>query len=73
MENQHRLIAGNRELTEKEIDRINKIKALSQACGEIIDEMFEEGDDTRSASIAKKELQSGFMWAVRAVEKPVGF
>lgn len=55
------------DLTEDELRRIGKIKALALACEEMIDELFEGGYDAESASIAKKELQTGFMWAVRAV------
>lgn len=56
-----------KDLTEDELRRVGKIKALALACEEMIDELFEGGYDAESANFAKKELQTGFMWAVRAI------
>lgn len=74
MENQHRKITGYRELTEAEIGAMNAIKAKGAEMGELLDGMAAlPGVDARALAIARTELQTGLMWAVRAVARPQGF
>lgn len=74
MENQHRQIAGYRELSREEIDAMNQVKAKAAEVRELLDTICAtEGVDQRALAIAKTELQTGFMWAVRAIAQPAGF
>lgn len=74
MENQHRHIAGYRELSAEEIALMNEVKAKAQEVGELVSRLQAvPGIDGRAASIAKTELQTGFMWAVRAIAQPTTF
>jgi hypothetical protein len=74
MLNQHQLILGERDLTEEEITTINKIKGLSTIVGGLIQELeIIYGIDKRLLAIAKTNLQTGFMFATRSVEKPTSF
>lgn len=74
MENQHRKISGYRELSQQEIDAMNAIKKIGDEAGFLIEKLQEvPGIDQRALAIAKTELQTGFMWAVRSVAKPESF
>jgi hypothetical protein len=78
MENQHRLISGYRDLSQAEIDAMNRIKetaeqarVLCEAIGNLI--IYGDGPDARWVSIARTHLQQGFMALTRAVAKPTTF
>lgn len=76
MENQHRLIAGYRDLTYEEIDRMNEVKAFGANLGTFIATLEIAGStvaDPRWVAIAKTHLQQGFMALTRAIAKPEGF
>lgn len=74
MDNQHRYITGDRELSEAEIAQINQIKQLGSQVGALVDRVIETPwVDLRWATIARTELQQGFMALVRAVAQPDGF
>ncbi|MGB3393232.1 MAG: hypothetical protein WA956_05670 [Stenotrophomonas sp.] len=74
MENQHRKISGYRELSQQEIDGMNAIKQIGNEAGALLDRLKEvQGIDQRALAIAKTELQTGFMWAVRAIARPESF
>jgi len=74
MENQHRKIAGYRDLSIEEIELMNEIKAQGEKLKEMITNLQRNPDlDQRSVSIAKTELQNGIMWAVRSVARPESF
>ena len=74
MEKQHRKIAGYRELNEIEIATMNKIKAKAEEVGALLEEMKNMPDlNQRCVAIAKTEMQTAFMWAVRAVAQPTTF
>lgn len=47
--------------------RIQMVKDLNTSCINILDEMFAAGDDPRAIAIAKTQIETGFMWATRAV------
>ncbi|MGH1542151.1 MAG: DUF7681 family protein [Arenicella sp.] len=74
MENQHKKIKGYRDLTQEEIDLMNRCKALAESCGELIDDLASvEGIDGRSLALGKTNLQQGFMWTIRSIAKPETF
>lgn len=75
MDNQHRKIKGYRELTEFEIDQINVIKEIAGKIGSVVEAIQERGDDCdqRAISLAKTNLQQGFMWLIRGIAQPEGF
>lgn len=74
MDNQHRKIAGYRELSQQEIDAMNAVKAKADEVGQQLDALRNiAGIDQRALAIARTELQTGFMWAVRAIAQPAGF
>lgn len=74
MENQHRLIKGYRELSQEEIEAINRIKEEGQRIGELIGQHFVANTaDARWLAIARTHLQEGFMAWVRAYAKPESF
>ena len=74
MDNQHRLIAGYRDLTEEEIGLINACKGLGEQMGELVSRVEAlDGVDRRWASIARTDLQKGLMTLVRSIAKPTTF
>ena len=74
VENQHRKITGYRELTELEINAMNVIKGRGEQLSQMLDDLASLPDvDKRALAIARTELQTGMMWAVRAVARPTSF
>jgi hypothetical protein len=81
MDNQHRKIAGYRDLSQAEIDLMNEAKALAAQVGEFVEklkeasfaETSEQVPDQRWLAIGKTELQQGFMAVIRSVAKPTTF
>lgn len=83
MQDQHTKISGYRDLSQAEIDMMNKIKAHANVCGELVEELkamsaskelTEIGQpDGRWVSIGATDLQTGFMALVRSIDKPTGF
>ncbi len=74
MENQHRHIRGYRELNEQDVRQINAIKMLGDTCGAMIETLAaEDAYDQRWVSLARTQLQQGFMAAIRAVAQPSTF
>jgi len=82
MENQHRKIKGYRELSQHEIDAMNKVKELANEIGAFIEELadeevsttgFDVHVDPRWLAIAKTDLQKGFMSLTRAIAQPEFF
>ena len=80
MENQHRQIKGYRELSQEEIDLMNEVKEKAQEVGELVEKVMSmqsedesaswPTNDGRWASIAKTDLQKGFMALTRSIAKP---
>jgi hypothetical protein len=79
MDNQHKKIKGYRELGQREIDLMNKIKEMSSEVGNLMSELDQASNigklkDHMYASgwinTANQHLQQGFMCAVRAVAQP---
>jgi len=74
MENQHKKIAGYRDLSQEEIDLMNEGKILAEQCGEFINKLSgTESTDKRNVALGKTNLQQGFMWAIRSIAKPTTF
>lgn len=73
MENQHRQIKGYRELTQDEIDLMNRIKEFGPKLDDLVNDLFEKEMDQRWVSIGKTHLQQGLMALTRSVAKPEGF
>lgn len=88
MDNQHQLIKGYRDLTAEEIALINEVKALAESTRELVERAarlpatpLAEGDGPptvttdpgRAVSIARTELQTGFMWLIRSIARPTTF
>lgn len=64
-------IAGYRELSQEEVDRVNTIKAAEVEVGQLWRAVSEEsGIDYRWSAIAKTHFQEGFTARVRAITKP---
>ena len=71
MDNQHRKISGYRELTQVDIDGMNRIKDLEKVAGVLFKEIAKlEGVDPRLLAIARTQLQTSFMWWERAIAQP---
>jgi len=74
MDNQHKHIKGYRDLTEAEINAMNAVKTAAEGVGKIIEDLENTPDlDQRWVSIAKTDLQKGFMAAVRSIARPTTF
>lgn len=88
MENQHRKIKGYRELSQEEIDLMNRIKEHGEKTKALIDELYQlrnkeeeaeifdpeqKYESRRCLRIAREHLQTGQMWFVRAVALPESF
>ena len=74
MENQHRKIAGYRELGEDEIALMNRIKGYAVELGDLVEILRSTPAlDQRWVSIGATDLQTGFMALTRAVAQPTTF
>ena len=74
MENQHKHINGYRDLSQNEINMMNKIKSKGQELEILIDELCKTDNiDLRWVNIGKTNLQQGLMALVRSVAKPSTF
>ena len=71
MDNQHKKIKGYRDLSQAEIDGMNRIKEKAAEVGELIESLEQTPEiDNRWLAIAKTDLQKGFMAATRSIAKP---
>lgn len=74
MENQHRQIVGERELDAADITAVNKVTTLGKVVEKFLEELGHDNPvDLRLLAIAKTHLQTGFMFATRAVKQPTSF
>ena len=72
--NQHKQIKGYRDLTQDEIDRMNKAKEMAENVGKLLVEIEKMPNiDLRWLSIGKTQLQQGFMAVVRSIARPETF
>lgn len=74
MDNQHKQIKGYRDLSQSEIDQMNKAKALAEQVGELVKELqLTDGLDQRWVAEGKTDLQKGFMSLIRGIAQPTTF
>jgi hypothetical protein len=74
MDNQHRRIAGERELDQDEIDLVNLITENGDQLGAAIAAIEAlPQTDKRAAVVAKTHLQTGLMWLRRSIARPESF
>ena len=74
MDNQHKKITGYRDLSQEEIDAMNKSKELASQVGDFIDELEKNGYiDKHWLAIAKTDLQKAFMSLTRSIARPNSF
>ncbi len=89
MENQHRKITGYRELSEDEIELMNLVKEHAELTKQVLHKVISKyeyecplGQNTpedqysemkRCHTLAKTNLQQGYMWLVRAIARPESF
>lgn len=67
-------IIGYTELTEVQISKMNKVKALANQVGEVIDDLMQDGTvDTRWIATGRTQLQQGFMAINRGIAKSESF
>ncbi len=71
MDNQHKRIAGYRDLTQAEIDLMNEAKALEAQANGLIDRMRATPDlDQRNIALGQTYVEEAFSRLVRAVARP---
>jgi hypothetical protein len=71
MENQHKKIAGYRDLTAEEIAAMNGVKHIEAMFNGLIDYLKTvPGADQRQIALAATNGEDAFMHAVRAIAKP---
>ena len=74
MDNQHRKIKGYRELSQTEIDLMNKVKAQGLVLDELVRELrSNQVLDQRWVAIGATDLQTGLMALTRSIAKPEFF
>ena len=74
MDNQHKKIKGYRDLSQEEINLMNKAKELADHVGELVAELrATDGLDQRWVATGATDLQKGFMSIIRGVAQPTTF
>ena len=69
VENQHKKISGYRDLTETEIGAMNDLKDMERRLLVKLDQLTDDSNG-RHIALAKTHLETGFMFAVKAIAKP---
>ena len=71
MENQHKHIAGYRDLSASEINLMNAVKSMETEVADLWREIAgEDGIDGRWFAIARTHFQEGFSALVRSIAQP---
>lgn len=71
MENQHRRIIHERELEEKDINKLNKIRGVATVVKGLIETYRDDDDlDQKLVSLARTQLETGFMYLEKSVNRP---
>lgn len=79
VDNQHKMIKGYRDLSEAEINLMNRAKELAEEVGEFAQDMEDAAKngnlslDLRWLNIARTDLQKGFMSLIRSIAQPSTF
>lgn len=66
-------ITGYRPLSEETLAALNASKDMEKAVSDFIEKVSADpalAVDARAVSIARTQLQTGFMWLVRGIAKP---
>lgn len=71
MDNQHKKIAGYRDLTQAEIDLMNEAKALEAQFNGMVDRLHALPDvDKRNVALGQTYAEDAFSRIVRAIARP---
>lgn len=73
VDNQHKLIKGYKDLSQKEIDHINLIKTAEEELGKLWGNTFDNESlfpNGRWMNIARTHFEEGFSAFIRAIAKP---
>lgn len=71
MDNQHKKIKGYRDLSQAEIDLMNKVKEKGVELGDLVSQLEAmETTDKRWVEAGKTDVQKGLMQLTRSVAKP---
>lgn len=71
MENQHKLIKGYKDLSQDQINLMNKVKQKGIELGELIQSLrLSEDVDSAWILIGETQLKQGLMAITRAITKP---
>lgn len=74
MDNQHKHIKGYRDLSQEEIDAMNRVKVAAESIRVLIDDLQQMPDlDKRWIAIGTTNLQQGFMALTRSIAQPTTF
>lgn len=79
VDNQHKKIKGYRDLSEAEINLMNRAKELAEEVGEFAQDVEDAtkngnlGCDLRWLNIGRTDLQKGFMSLIRSIARPTTF
>lgn len=74
MDNQHKHIKGYRDLSQEEIDLMNKIKLMGLTIGVLVNELESISSlDQRWVEQGKMDMQTGLMALTRSVAQPTTF
>ncbi len=74
VDNQHKKIAGYRDLTEAEIALMNRLKSLEADLVTVLETVADVADGDQGAArwcaLGRTHLETGMMFAIKAVAKP---
>lgn len=74
MDDQHKHIKGYRDLSQAEIDAMNRVKVAAESIRVLIDDLQQMPDlDKRWIAIGTTNLQQGFMALTRSIAQPTTF
>ena len=74
MDDQHKHIKGYRDLSQAEIDAMNRVKVAAESIRVLIEDLQQMPDlDKRWVAIGTTNLQQGFMALTRAIAQPTTF
>jgi len=74
VENQHKKISGYRDLSQFEIDAMNRIKDAGNALGALIEDLqTQPGLDQRFVALGKSDIQKGLAMVIRGIAQPSTF
>lgn len=74
MDNQHKHIKGYRDLSQAEIDAMNRVKVAAESIRVLIEDLQQMPDlDKRWLAIGTTNLQQGFMALTRSIAQPTTF